>query len=67
MGCYVLIEFPFNNELICGNLIIDLNTLNPKRNIDIYIEDKVFNCSVCLFKEKYIAYVSQCEGRSWYT
>ena len=61
---YVLIECPFSNELICNNITIDLNSFTLKRKFNIRIEKKIFNCSVCLFKEKYLAYVNFCDGIS---
>ena len=64
MNIHVLIECPFTNELICNNKTIDLNSLTPKRKLNIRIEGKTFNCSVCLFKEKYIGYVNFCDGIS---
>ena len=35
-----------------------------KRKLNIRLEGKNFNCSVCLFKEKYIGYVDFCDGIS---
>ena len=61
---YVLIECRYTNELICNNKTIDLNTFLPKRNLDFCIQGKDFNCSVCLFKDKYIGYVDFCDGIS---
>ena len=58
---YVLIEYPFNNELICNDKTIDLNSYNFKRELNIFLQDKNFNCSICLFKEKYLAYVVECD------
>jgi WD40 repeat protein len=59
---HILIECPFTNELICNNITIDLNTFTPKRHLDIYLQAKSFNCQMCLFKEKYLAYVDGCDG-----
>ena len=59
---HILIECPFTNELICNYKTIDLNTFTQKRELDLYLQDKTFNCQVCLFKEKYLAYVSGCDG-----
>ena len=64
MDIHILIECPFTNELICNNQTIDLNSLTPKREFNIRIEEKHFNCSVCLFKEKYLGYVNFCDGIS---
>jgi len=62
---HVLIECPFTNELICNYKTIDLNTFTQKRELGMYfLQDKTFNCQVCLFKEKYLAYVAGCDGIS---
>ena len=52
---YVLIEIPFCNGLLCNDILIDLETLK-QRKLNIYLEGKNFNCCVCFFKEKYIAF-----------
>ena len=59
---HILIECPFTNELICNSTTIDLNTFTQKRDLGIYLQDKSFNCQMCLFKEKYLAYVAGCDG-----
>ena len=59
---HILIECPFTNELICNNKTIDLNTFTPKRDLGIHLQEKTFNCQMCLFKEKYLAYVDGCDG-----
>ena len=61
---HILIECPFTNELICNDKTIDLNTFTPKRDLEVYLQDKSFNCQMCLFKEKYLAYVAGCDGIS---
>ena len=61
---FELIEIPLTNELLCNNKLIDLETLCFKRKLNIYLEGKTFYCSACLFKEKYIGYVSGCDGIS---
>ena len=61
---HVLIECPFTNELICNDKTIDLKTLLPKRELDFRLEGKHFNCSICLFKDKYLGYVDFCDGIS---
>lgn len=38
-----------------------LNSFTPKRELPLRLQDKNFNCSVCLFKEKYIASVLDCD------
>ena len=58
---HVLIECRYTNELICNNKTIDLNTLTPKRELNFRLEGKNFNCSICLFKDKYLGYVDFCE------
>ena len=60
MDIYILIECPFTNELICNNITIDLNTFTLKRYLGINLQHKTFNCQMCLFKEKYLAYVDEC-------
>jgi hypothetical protein len=59
---HILIECPFTNELICNSTTIDLNTFTQKRDLGIYLQDKSFNCQMCLFKEKYLAYIDECDG-----
>ena len=59
---HILIECPFTNELICNSITIDLNTFTEKRGLGIHLQDKSFNCQMCLFKEKYLAYVDGCDG-----
>ena len=59
---HILIECPLTNELICNYQTIDINTFSQKRSLGLYLQDKTFNCSVCLFKEKYLAYVAECDG-----
>ena len=61
---YILIECPYTNELICNDITIDLKSFTIKRKFNLYLQDKTFNCSMCLFKEKYIAYVLECDGIS---
>ena len=61
---YSLIEIPFLNGLLCNNELIDLETFSFKRRLKVYLEGKTFNCSVCLFKEKYIGSVNFCDGIS---
>jgi len=61
---YILIECPVTNELICNNKTLDLNTFTQKRNFGMDLQDKTFNCQMCLFKEKYLAYVEGCDGIS---
>ena len=61
---FELIEIPSTNELLCNNKLFDLETLCFKRKLNIYLEGKTFYCSACLFKEKYIGYVSGCDGIS---
>jgi len=72
---HILIECPYTNELICNNKIIDLNSYTFKKVIKIHLQGKSFNCQMCLFKEKYLAYVLDCEdigiinietGRAYY-
>ena len=58
---YVLIEIPFCNGLLCNDILIDLETFK-QRKLDIYLEGKNFNCCVCFFKEKYIAFLDLCFG-----
>ena len=62
LDVHVLIEIPFSNELLCNNVLIDLESFSIKRDLNIDIEQKNFNCSVCLFKEKFIGYVDSCDG-----
>ena len=64
MDVHVLIEIPLLNELLCNNVLIDLGSFSIKRKLNIRIEEKNFNCSVCLFKEKLLAYVDFCDGIS---
>jgi len=64
LDIHILIECPFTYELICNYKTIDLNTLIQKRELDIDLQDKTFNCQACLFKEKYLAYVAGCDGIS---
>ena len=59
---YILIEIPFYNGLLCNDILIDLETFNQQRKLDIYLEGKDFNCCLCFFKEKYIAYLDLCFG-----
>ena len=59
---YVLIEIPFCNGLLCNDILIDLETLNIQRKLNIYLEGKDFNCCICFFKEKYIAFLDLCFG-----
>ena len=61
---FELIEIPLTNELLCNNRLIDLETLCFKKKLNICLEGKTFYCSACLFKEKYIGYVSGCDGIS---
>ena len=61
---HVLIEIPFTNELLCNYVLIDLESFSIKRELNIRIEKKNFNCCVCLFKEKLIGYVNFCDGIS---
>ena len=72
---HILIECPYTNELICNNKIIDLDSYTFKKVLKIHLQDKSFNCQMCLFKEKYLAYVLDCEdigiinietGRAYY-
>ena len=58
---HVLIEIPFTNELLCNYVLIDLESFAIKRELNIRIEGKTFNCSVCLFKKKFIGYVNFCD------
>ena len=61
LDVHILIECPYTNELICNYRTIDLNSFTLKRNLPLRLQDKDFNCSVCLFKEKYIASVVDCD------
>ena len=62
MEIYILIECKYTNELYCNNKILDLNTLTPKGEIYMELQDKTFNCQMCLFKEKYLAFIYDCHG-----
>ena len=60
---YNLIECPYTNELICNSQTVDLKTYKVKRKLNISFPGSDFNCSICLFKEKYLAYADiLCEG-----
>ena len=61
---HVLIECPYTNELICNNRTIDLQSMTPKGELKFHLQKKNFNCTVCLFKEKYLGYVDFCDGIS---
>ena len=62
MNIYNLIECKYTNELICNNQTINLDSYTIGRKLPIYPPGQTFNCAVCLFKEKFIAYVSDCDG-----
>ena len=62
MNVYMLIEIPFSHELLCNNVLLDLETFSKKRKLEIYLEGSDFNCCVCFFKEKYISYLDLCYG-----
>ena len=58
-----LFECKYTNELICNDTIIDLNNFKIKRELDMWFsQDELFNCAMCLFNKKYLAYVSGCDG-----
>ena len=59
---YMLIEIPYSNELLCNNVLLDLETFTKKRELKIHLEGSNFNLCVCLFKEKYISYLDLCFG-----
>lgn len=58
-----LFECLYTNELICNSTTIDLKTFRVKRDINMWFpQDESFNCAMCLFNKKYLAYVSSCDG-----
>ena len=59
---HTLIECQYTNELICNYTTIDLKTFTIKRDLNIYLQDESFHCSMCLFNKKYIAFVFDCDG-----
>ena len=60
---HVLIECHFTNELICNYVTIDLKRFIIKKEFMMWFpQDELFNCAMCLFNKKYIAYVSLCDG-----
>ena len=61
MDVHILIECPYTNELICNYETIDLKSFTLKRSLNLDLQGKDFNCSTCLFKEKYIASVLECD------
>ena len=62
MSVHNLIECQYTNELICNNVTINLKNFTIKRNLDLWYQDESFNCAMCLFNKKYLAYVSGCDG-----
>ena len=52
---FFLVECPFTNELICNKQTIDLKTFKIKRELEIPLPKKNFNCGICLFNDKFIA------------
>ena len=63
INVYNLFECQYTNELICNYITIDLKTFKVKRKLSIWFsQDESFNCAMCLFYKKYLAYVSDCDG-----
>ena len=60
---HYLIECKYTNELICNSVAVDLKNFTKTRNFDMWWpQDESFNCAICLFNKKYLAYVSGCDN-----
>ena len=58
-----LIECQYTNELICNSVAVDLKSFTKTRNFEMWwAQNELFNCAICLFNKKYLAYVSGCDN-----
>jgi len=55
---FFLVECPFTNELICNKQTIDLKTFKIKRELEIRLPKKNFNCGICLFNDKLLLHLT---------